>query len=100
MKEIIRFWLRKGVSGFRIDAVPFIFETGLNADGYYNDEPPSGICKDDPLSSCYLNHTETKDLDETYDMIYQWRSVVDEEEFKDYTKFVRKLLFCTFISIT
>lgn len=87
MKEIIRFWLRKGVSGFRCDAVPFLFETKPNDNGY-NDEPPSGNCKEDPLSYCYLNHTQTKDLDETYDQIYQWRSVVDEDEFKDYSKLV------------
>lgn len=78
--------MRKGVSGFRIDAIPHIFEAKENAKGYYNDEPTSGICQDDPQASCYLNHTETKDLDETYDMTYEWRRVMEEDEFNDYTK--------------
>lgn len=99
MKEILRFWLRKGVSGFRIDAVPFLYETKENDKGYYNDEPLSGNCKDDPLSQCYLNHTETKDLDETYEMIYQWRHVVDEDEFKNYSKLVFKIHTCNIILI-
>lgn len=85
MKEVLRFWLRKGVSGFRCDAVPHIFEADRDADGKYVDEPPSGKCND-PLAACYLNHTQTMDLDETYDMIYQWRRVMEEEEFADYTK--------------
>lgn len=51
MNEVLRFWLRKGVDGFRIDAVPFIVESKENDDGYYTDEPPSGECIDDPLVS-------------------------------------------------
>lgn len=66
IKEIIRFWLRKGVSGFRCDAVPYLFESKENADGLYNDEPLSGDCEDDPDDYCRLKHTETQDLDETY----------------------------------
>lgn len=86
MKEIMRFWLRKGVSGFRCDAVPFLFETEQNADGFYDDEPLSGECQDDPDAYCYLTHTKTMDLDETFDMIYQFRKVTEEDEFKDETR--------------
>lgn len=86
MKDVIRFWLRKGVSGFRVDAVPYILETEPGPDGNYVDEPPSGDCKDDSLAGCYLNNTQTKDLDQTYDIIYQWRKVLEEEEFAGYTK--------------
>lgn len=75
MKEVLRFWLRKGVDGFRIDAVPFIFETKQNADGYYDDEPKSGECQDDPEASCSLKHTETKDLEETYDMVIVFKNL-------------------------
>lgn len=49
-----RFWLRKGVSGFRIDTVMTLVEADKNAEGLYDDEPLSGQCSDDPLSSCYL----------------------------------------------
>lgn len=48
MKDILRFWLRKGVSGYRCDAVPFLFEIEENADGSFDNEPLSGECSDDP----------------------------------------------------
>lgn len=48
MKEVLRFWLRKGTDGFRIDAIPFIFESDENEHGWYDDEPRSGECNDDP----------------------------------------------------
>ncbi|XP_037034887.1 maltase A1-like [Bradysia coprophila] len=86
MADVIRFWLRKGVSGFRVDAVPFIFEAEPDTDGNYADEPPSGKCLDDPLVFFYLNHTQTEDLDETYDVIYQWRKILEEKEFAGQTR--------------
>lgn len=85
IKEVMRFWLRKGVSGFRCDAVPYLFEA-VNADKSYEDEPLSGDCTDDPDAWCHLNHTLTQDQDETFDMIYQWRNVTEEEEFSDQTR--------------
>lgn len=63
---MLRFWLRKGVSGFRCDTVMTLFEADENADGLYDDEPPSGQCDDDPEASCSLKHTKTQDQDETY----------------------------------
>lgn len=79
MKEILRYWLRKGVSGFRIDAVPHLYETKENADGVYDDEPLSGDCE--PGEYCYLDHIHTHDQNETFDLVYEWRAVLDEEEF-------------------
>lgn len=58
----------------------------MNEHGQYVDEPPSGICEDDPLASCYLRHTETKDLQETFDQVYLWRKVMEEPEFSDHTR--------------
>lgn len=40
----------------------------------------------DPDAYCRLKHTKTMDLDETFDMIYQFREVADEEEFRDHTR--------------
>lgn len=78
MKNVLRFWLDQGISGFRIDAVPYLFETLPDSTtGLYKDEKLSGTCAD-PDEYCYLIHTETQDLDETYDMIFQWRAVIDE----------------------
>lgn len=76
MKNVLRFWLAKGVSGFRIDAVPHLFEVEA-VDGVYPDEPASGDCTDDPQSFCYLSHIYTQNQPETLDMLYQWRAVLD-----------------------
>ncbi|XP_035789993.1 maltase A3-like [Anopheles albimanus] len=72
MKDVLRFWLDQGVDGFRVDAVPWLFET----EGF-PDEPISGD-SDDPLSQNYLRHIYTLDQPETVDMVYQWRDVMDQ----------------------
>lgn len=77
MKSVLRFWLGKGVAGFRIDAVPWLFEALPDANGVLPDEPKSGYT-DDPDDSSYLLHIYTQDLDETVDMVYQWRKVLDD----------------------
>ncbi|CAO1405339.1 unnamed protein product [Diamesa serratosioi] len=76
MKNVLTFWLKKGIAGFRIDAAPYLFEA-VNDDGSYPDEPLSGLC-DDVEGTCYLNHIYTKDQPGTYDMVYQWRELVDQ----------------------
>lgn len=77
MKNTLRFWLAKGVSGFRVDTIPNLFEINADKNGNYPDEPLSGNCKDDPWSHCYLNHIYTTDQNETYDMLYQWHDVLE-----------------------
>ncbi len=77
MKDILIFWMEKGVSGFRVDAVPYLFEVEADSNGDYPDEPLSGEC-DDPDSQCYLSHIYTQNIDETFDMAYQWRAVLDK----------------------
>lgn len=76
LDHILRFWFDKGVDGFRIDAIPFLYETVENqTTSTYDDEPKSGKCK--PNEHCYLNHPYTLDLDETYEMVYEWRKICD-----------------------
>lgn len=77
MKEVLRFWMNRGVSGFRIDAVPHLFEIEPATNGSLPDEPLSGTCTD-PTSFCYLNHIYTQNRPETFDMVYQWRAVMDQ----------------------
>ncbi|CAH1183056.1 unnamed protein product [Ceutorhynchus assimilis] len=72
MKDVLRYWLDFGVDGFRMDAVFTLFE-----DVTLPDEPLSGET-DDPNSYGYLSHIYTSNLNETVDMIYQWRDVLDE----------------------
>ncbi|CAH4012727.1 unnamed protein product [Pieris brassicae] len=79
MKNIIRFWLNKGVAGFRVDAVNCLFEVDKELfGGKYPDEPLSGRTDVDPESHDYLDHIYTKDQNETYYMVYEWRDVFDE----------------------
>lgn len=77
MKSVLTFWMEKGVDGFRIDAVPVLFESLPDSTGKYPDEPLSNII-DDPDDHRYLKHIYTQDLGETLDMVYQWRAVLDE----------------------
>lgn len=83
MKNVVRFWLDKGVAGFRVDAIAHLFEVDKELyDGKYPDEPRTGWT-DDPDSYDYLDHIYTKDHDLTYDMVYQWREIFDEISARD-----------------
>lgn len=77
MKDVLTYWMEKGVDGFRIDAIPCLFEK-VNSDGSFPDEPRSFNPNCDRNDECYLNHTFTQDQDETYDMVYQWRKLFDD----------------------
>nr|BBD49476.1 maltase2 [Samia ricini] len=84
MKSVLRFWLNKGVAGFRIDAIAHLFEVDKELyGGRFPDEPLAGNLEEDPENYNYLDHIYTKDQDETFDMIYQWREVFDEYKEKD-----------------
>ncbi|XP_062137455.1 maltase A3 [Drosophila sulfurigaster albostrigata] len=80
MKNVLRFWLAKGVAGFRIDAVPHVFEIAPDAAGQYRDEPRNNG-NNDPDDYGYLQHIYTVDQPETINLVYEWRAVLDE--FKD-----------------
>jgi alpha-glucosidase len=71
MKDVLTFWLKRGVSGFRIDAVPYLFE-----DENLPDEPLSNAKNCDSQSPCYLTHIYTNDQEDTFDMVFQWRQVL------------------------
>lgn len=83
MKNVVRFWLDKGVAGFRVDAIAHLFEVKKeDYGGKYPDEPLTGKTND-PDNYDYVDHIYTKDLDETFEMVYQWREVFDEYNAKD-----------------
>ncbi|XP_031619924.1 maltase A1-like, partial [Contarinia nasturtii] len=77
MNEVLIYWLEKGVSGFRIDTIPSLYEVAPDENGNLPDEPPSGNC-DDPVDPCYLKHIYTYDQDETYDVVYEWRELLNK----------------------
>lgn len=75
MKDVLRFWLDKGVDGFRVDAIPFLFE-----DDRFLDEPLTGNPNPDDYG--YTDKIYTKDQPRTYEMIREWREVLDEYQEK------------------
>ncbi|CAG9805325.1 unnamed protein product [Chironomus riparius] len=79
MKNVLLFWLDRGIDGVRVDAIPYIFETQYE-NGTFPDEPVSGLCTD-VEGTCYHNHIHTKDLVETYNLVYDWHDL-----FVSYTK--------------
>jgi len=72
MKKVLKYWLDLGVDGFRIDAVPHIIE-----DIDYRDEPRNPHVND-PEDYMYVLHDYTYDQNETFDIIYDWREVLDK----------------------
>ncbi|XP_043493241.1 maltase 1-like [Polistes fuscatus] len=73
MEEVIRFWLRKGIDGFRVDAVPHLFEVDD-----LRDEPRSFDPTTTERDYAYLNHIYTKDDPRTYELVKSWRKVLDD----------------------
>ncbi|XP_076288783.1 alpha glucosidase 2 [Lasioglossum baleicum] len=72
MKDIITFWLDRGLDGFRIDAVPHIIEGDIS-----KDEPTVNVPGAKPTDHVSFIHTLTKDQPGTYDIIQSWRTHVD-----------------------
>jgi alpha-glucosidase len=76
-QNVLRFWIERGVDGFRVDAVPHIVE-----DAEFTDEERTYYEGVPPTSYDYLYHVHTTNRPETYDIIKEWRAFVDQE-FKD-----------------
>ena len=73
MRNVLTFWLKRGVDGFRIDAINYMFE-----DTRLLDEPSANrtdIPADDYDS---LVHVYTRDLNDTYDVLKSWRKLIDD----------------------
>ncbi|KAL3866289.1 hypothetical protein ACJMK2_043596 [Sinanodonta woodiana] len=72
-ENVLRFWLDKGVDGFRVDAVLALFE-----DIHLRDEPrsfnPLHIREDDHY---YLKHVYTQHQPEIHEVIAEWRTLLD-----------------------
>ncbi|XP_072936992.1 maltase A1-like [Epargyreus clarus] len=78
MINIMTFWLDKGADGFRVDAIPHLFEANPDDHGgVYPDEPLSGNMFLNPNQAGYTTQEHTRDLIELYDVVYEWRAGVD-----------------------
>ena len=69
MFGVLRFWLNKGVSGFRLDAVPALYE-----DPQMRDEPLAH--PGDPSPEPELNHIYTSDEPELHPLMERLRKLV------------------------
>jgi alpha-glucosidase len=76
MKDTLTYWMDRGVDGFRVDAIIYMFE-----DAEMRDEPLSNTPGCSSIDACYLKHVFTIDQPETVDMVQQWRELLE-----DYTK--------------
>lgn len=87
MENVLKFWIERGVAGFRIDAINMMFE-----DESFADEPLSNNPLPDPLPEFYdpLNHTLTRDQPETYEVLKSWRELLDA--YSEETNTDRKVL--------
>lgn len=72
MENVLKFWLDRGVDGFRVDAINHMFETES-----LPDEPYIDINGDKSLYD-NLHHIHTRDLQESYETIYDWRKILED----------------------
>ncbi|XP_055912339.1 maltase A2-like [Eupeodes corollae] len=76
MLEVLKFWLDRGVDGFRIDAVTHMYEK-IYENGTYPDEPLSGTTNDSNTQH-YVKHIYTQEQYETVELLYEWREFLDD----------------------
>ncbi|GBP53201.1 Maltase 1 [Eumeta japonica] len=78
LENIMRFWLEKGADGFRLDALPHLFEANPdNYNGTYPDNPLSGNAFLGPDDVGYTTEIHIRDLPELYDLVYEWREFME-----------------------
>ena len=73
MHDVLRFWLARGVDGFRIDVVHHLIEDSL-----FRDNPPNPVFEQGMRPSHALLSTYTVDQPEVQDIIAELRKIVDE----------------------
>ncbi len=77
MLDVLRFWLERGIDGFRMDVVGMIFK-----DPQFRDNPPNPEVDASKLPANDLFgrqlHIYTEDLDEVQDVIREFHQLLDE----------------------
>lgn len=80
LMNVLRFWLDRGVDGFRVDAVPHMYEDPNFPDEEPNPNPGDAL----PNEYNYWVHDQTTwNRPETYDVIAEMRAVLQEYENAD-----------------
>jgi len=75
LKDVMGFWMDKGVNGFRFDALKYLFENSSLPD------EPFLPGKSNASEYIELNHLYTQDQPEIIDIVIEWRAFMD-----NYTK--------------
>ncbi|GAB1868077.1 alpha-glucosidase [Camponotus japonicus] len=83
MNDVLTFWMKRGVEGFRIDALNFMYE-----DPRFLDEPLSNAPGVPDNDYNFLDHIYTKDLPETYEVLKTWRQLLNDYSATDDTKMI------------
>lgn len=73
MYDVLRFWMRRGVDGFRVDVIWLLAE-----DERFLDEPISPHWQPGQPDKFMLEHIYTQDQPETHEYIREMRAVLDE----------------------
>ncbi|XP_022175216.1 maltase 2-like [Myzus persicae] len=81
MKNILNYWLELGIDGVRIDALKHVYESEE-----MKDEPI--IDSNMAINYNNLNHIYTADQDEVYDLIKEWRLLLDDFKQNENTRII------------
>ncbi len=73
MYDVLRFWLRRGVDGFRVDVLYHLIK-----DEAFRDNPPNPDYRPGEESAHQLLRTRTTDQPEMMGIVHEMRQVVDE----------------------
>lgn len=76
MKQVLRFWLDRGVDGFRVDAISKLFEV----EDRTLDEPRTFQTNMLPHHYHYLKHIYTANQPEIHEVMREWKEVIDEHD--------------------
>lgn len=74
-KDILEYWMDKGVTGFRFDALRHLFESDKFLDEPYLEGKEGSLIYDD------IDHKYILNQPEDIEMVYEWREFMD-----NYTK--------------
>jgi len=72
-KDILAFWIDKGVTGFRFDAIKHLYESDT-----FLDEPCLTNEVECATKYVSLKHSYTTDQPETIEIIAEWRKFIDD----------------------